>query len=760
MASMEMTAPAAAGVKKLMCRVCQKGFTKAEHLRLSDAKATQGNRRANGRSDRDMSVVSHSRYPPSADRKDLPDTGSKPYVCKECRRPFARQDALTRHEKLHQRDMNSKQGPSPPSATPSASLDSMASWDAGSVSTTGPASTSATTRSWDEPQPGSHHGLHNAAADLDFALIWPDTEGLFQSLMSADTTDQWQMPLGTLPFPPVVQDINGMNFGSPNSFDDRSSSVGTIPSGGGHQAVRDVTEMVTSSSSSVTAAVKATSITSVFLDECLHMFFVRFIPTFPILHRATFVFRECTHALLLNAIAIGSLYLGPSDSVAKGEALWHLAHTAVATSWQSFITHHGPYDACKGVQLMITALLGQIYGALSKNRAIRTTSQVFRPLGFFWARHCGMYDSEPYSMENLPSADAPCAEKEHQWRIWAAREIQQRALLAYYVLDGLVAQMSGDGASARHVSNPLSLPSNEAAFDASTPDEWLVHMRSQQPDRSSFRMVFRALFPPVGNFRALEYEFSTFALRVVLEGLQSLVSDCDEHDLAVGVPGRSDVRRALAQVHETISMSIHFSAAERLEILLRWHTVCLDTMINSTVLSRHVCSRYNIAQHVSGGCRTVRPDFDLLQWVNTDDARRAVLHAVAIQDIIEQLPRGRAHVVHMPSSLFAAATIYVVFSLAGTATVNLPRTIVWQDALLSHSDLNIGHEDIRPPSGSETRRFVDTEQGVSPAPIGGTVRNLLYELNSMHKLFRCLSSQWGIAHDMENIIAQWIQLCH
>jgi hypothetical protein len=47
------------------------------------------------------------------------------------------------------------------------------------------------------------------------------------------------------------------------------------------------------------------------------MFFVRFIPTFPILHRATFVFRDCTHPLLLNAMALGSLYLGPKDSVAK-----------------------------------------------------------------------------------------------------------------------------------------------------------------------------------------------------------------------------------------------------------------------------------------------------------------------------------------------------------------------------------------------------------------------------------------------------------
>ncbi|EKV09835.1 hypothetical protein PDIG_28850 [Penicillium digitatum PHI26] len=387
--------------------------------------------------------------------------------------------------------------------------------------------------------------------------------------MSSDTTDQWHMPLGTMSVPPVVQDFNGMNFESPYLFDDRRSPVGAIPSGEGHQAVRDVTEMVTSTSSSVTAAVKATAITSVFLDECLHMFFIRFIPTFQILHRATFVFRECTHALLLNAIAIGSLYLGPKDSVGKGEALWRLAHAALSTLWQSLITQNGPYDACKGVQLMITALLGQIYGALSKNRAIRTTSQVFHPLGFLWARHCGMYDSEPYSRDNLPSIDAPAAEKERQWRIWSAREIQQRTLLAYYVLDGLVAQMSSDGASSRHFANPLTLPSSEEAFDASNADEWLAYMLHRKPDQSSFRTIFRSLFPPVGSFRPLQYQFSAFALCVVLEGLQSLVSDFDDHELAVGVPSQSEVRRALAQIHETVSMSIQFNAAERLEILMR-----------------------------------------------------------------------------------------------------------------------------------------------------------------------------------------------
>ena len=385
-----------------------------------------------------------------------------------------------------------------------------------------------------------------------------------------------------------------------------------------------------------------------------------------------------------------------------------------------------------------------------------------------------MLDSPPFPLENLPYPNASSAEKEHQWRVWAAREIQQRALLAYHILDGLVAQMSGDGASARHVANPLNLPSSEAAFDASTADEWTMHMRSQTTDQPSFRLVFRSLFPPVGSFRPLDYQFSAFALRVVLEGLQSLVSDSDESDLAsVGIPDRSDVRRALAQVHETITMSIHLSAPERLEILLRWHTICLDTMINSTVLCRHVCSRYNITQHVSGGSRTIKSGFDMMKWVHTDDARRALLHAIAIQDIIEQLPRGRAHVIHMPSSLFAAATIYLVFSLAGVATVHLPASIVGQDALLTRSDLNLGsNSDMRlaPGSGSETRRFVEggrrpddhtspTSTTTTPSMVGA-VRNMLYELNSIQKLFRCLCSQWGIAFDMEDIIDQWITLCH
>lgn len=47
------------------------------------------------------------------------------------------------------------------------------------------------------------------------------------------------------------------------------------------------------------------------------MFFTEFVPSFPVVHEPTFVFKDWTHPLLLNAIALGSLFVGKSDYVKK-----------------------------------------------------------------------------------------------------------------------------------------------------------------------------------------------------------------------------------------------------------------------------------------------------------------------------------------------------------------------------------------------------------------------------------------------------------
>ena len=404
---------------------------------------------------------------------------------------------------------------------------------------------------------------------------------------------------------------------------------------------------------------------------------------------------------------------------------------------------------------------GELLTIYLQNRDIRTTSQAFHALGFFWARRCGMFDSERYSLNDLPSLDAPDSEKDHQWRVWAAKEIQHRALLSHYVLDGLISSMSGRPTSVRHAANQLGLPTNEAAFEASTPQEWLTHMQSESTVQSSFRGIFRSLFLPSKGPNSVDYTYSAFSLRVILEGLQSLVLDCDNDDVAtVGVPTKIEVRRALILIHEIIANNVHLSNADRLEILLRWHSICLDTCVDSSMLCKYVCSCYGIAQHIWGGVRGAKPEVDLMRWANTEDARKALLHAVAIQEIVEQLPRGRAHVVHIPSSLFSSATVYTAFSLAGHTQVNLPSIVDWKDVLANNDDPCVILAELSNSTmSSETMRYICGEY---PSMFGelGTTRNLLYELNSMQKLFRCLSSQWGIAYDMEEIMDQWITVCH
>ena len=322
--------------------------------------------------------------------------------------------------------------------------------------------------------------------------------------------------------------------------------------------------------------------------------------------------------------------------------------------------------------------------------------------------------------------------------------------------------MSGEMPSVRHAANQLGLPSTEAAFEARTADEWLTHMRSQETMQCSFRTIIRSLFSTEEQSPIIRHTFSAFSLRVVLEGLQSLVGDCDSDGVpSMGVPTKGESRRALALLHESIAISPNLSNSERLETFLRWHTICLDACKDSSMLCRVICSRYGIVQQVCVGIDSLNPqsEVDFLSWINTEDARKALLHAIAVQEIIEALPRGRAHVIHIPSSLFAAATIYCVFSLGGLTTVNIPSLVDWQTVLSANYESCLVPGQPDSISQSETKRYMRGDYSPVFGAQGAT-KNLLYELNSMQKLFRCLCSQWGIAYDMEDVMDQWIALCH
>lgn len=117
-------------------------------------------------------------------------------------------------------------------------------------------------------------------------------------------------------------------------------------------------------------SIRRKGINSIFFDACLSLFFSKFNPTFPIVHEPTWKLKTTGPFLLLNMVAIGSLFIGNDDAISKGEFLWEIAQTAAATRWNySYgvnLRHvSGDYP---NTQIVTTAVLGQLYAMMSKVR--------------------------------------------------------------------------------------------------------------------------------------------------------------------------------------------------------------------------------------------------------------------------------------------------------------------------------------------------------------------------------------------------------
>lgn len=572
---------------------------------------------------------------------------------------------------------------------------------------------------------------------------WAESGDLLEILMS-DFNSNLPIPLPVMQFQPSTD----LRIDRPaNEQIDAFDSPG-------QQAMQQMSRLIGDLSSGLTAEIVSKGITSVFLDTCIHVFFDKFMPSFPVLHKPTFLARETSHPLLLNIIALGSLFVAAKDAVPKGEALWRLAHMSVATSWQALMATRGPRDQCNGVQLILTALLGQTYALLSKNESLRMTCQVFHGLGFYWARQCGMYQINEGSY-HFPTFDAPEYEKTEQWKIWAALEVQKRAILGHYILDGQISQFSGHATCVRHVTNPLLTPASDQAFAATTADEWIIEVQKQANPRRSFQMIFVDMFSP--NILCLSHSMSNFSVRVVLEGFQSLISDVQQlKGPAVGTPSKTSIAQALISLYNLGLRFLNPVAVESMELLIRWHSICLNLATPTTQLCKWICAIYNIPQQLYSGADYSDHESDLVVWAQSGEGLRALLHSMAIQDLVDRLPLGRSHTIHLPAAIFAVASIYSARCMADKASVAVPPSIRWEDAWGVESQNATNFDNI--PPNNDTNEFMQGRYVTRPGK--SLIRNLKYELNSLQIMLGSISLRWGVSHEMDAILHQWISIAN
>ncbi|RDK39117.1 hypothetical protein M752DRAFT_59862 [Aspergillus phoenicis ATCC 13157] len=659
--------------KKFKCKQCNRSYTKYEHL----------------------------------SRHERTHSNTRPFQCDECGRSFGRGDVLGRHKRLHARSRAN----APSDAAPSVG--------------------GATEGNLPSPK-------ESALSLLGMSSFEQSPLSGNQQLLSSDNLldwfmpDFWGPPAIPLPFTdplnqPHPQISNGPNLLSAEYPGASQQEPGKIAMQQSYRLIEDLSKRLNTE-------LHSSGITSAFLDACLQQFFEWLSPCFPVIHEPTFSTRETIPPLLLNMVALGSLFVCQPDSSQKGEMLWRLGHTAVATSWQTLSSLRGPRDACDGVQLVMTALLGQLFALLSSNEGIRTTAFVWHGLGFYWARTSGMYAAEGMQQYDIPGRDAPASTKHAAWLTWAAIETKRRAILGHYILDGLISQASGSPASTRHLINSIRTACPDSAFLAKTADDWIVEMERSSLTQCPFSEVFVSVFSPESpNFSPPR--LSIFSTLVTIEGLQSLISDLHETNGPVfGAISERQIIQALLNIYDTnISKgaAIHDS---NLQLTLRWHTVCLELAVSSASLCQRICHAYGLRQPLGGmATKEDQLSFDLNQWARSAGAARAILHAFAITRIVSQIPFKLAHAPHIPAAIFASAVVMGGWCLAREETIQVGPDTPWHDIWREGHDID------------QYLRQHDTD---------GTKVHLLNEMNFLQISLQTLTSRWSVSRPMAETIQQ------
>jgi hypothetical protein len=367
-----------------------------------------------------------------------------------------------------------------------------------------------------------------------------------------------------------------------------------------------------------------------------------------------------------------------------------------------------------------------------------------------------MYEDEGVSPQN---SDLNVTKEilTENWRRWAAHETQLRALLGHYILDSQITYYNGGPSGQRHTSNSLRTPCDNVVFEASTVGEWLSAKKNAPVRSTTFAELFNILFSPEVVCEYLKSQLSSLAANVLLEGLKSLMMESDEvKGRVVGVPTKYEISDALARLHQCIEASRQMSTLDHGNVLLRWHSVCLEAATDSVALCCQMCTDFNIEQKVFGLTNYKKRKFiNLKEWTGTIGARRALLHAIAIWDILQDLPLGRLQLINVPASIFTAAMIYCAYCIAGVSIVQAPAVKNWQVVTAADPESSANGAV---SADFEVANFLTKQHDALRLP-GTPVRNLLYDLNSLPMYLRNLSKPWGVAATMAEMLEQLVTCC-
>jgi hypothetical protein len=386
-----------------------------------------------------------------------------------------------------------------------------------------------------------------------------------------------------------------------------------------------------------------------FLNLALELYFERFHPVFPIVHKATFRPERTKALLLLSICSIGSLFIGTEAATAVGTDLFRRLNKVILASWEQHMCRSGAEALC----MVQAAILGQTFGFMSGTSNDVFMADSFHGTVLSWVRNV----TSPAQWIAIPiSQPASEAECDRLWRRWSLAEQKARLTLALRIHDAELAAMFHRHPLLRHNDmTPSFSYVNDVLFEAKDAHTWFrLQQEANHPGLVSSAKLSDLAQPEKETPMVVQKAASSSAL-----AKYSILQSLNAHILEL---------RSSSCLTEAKTMELSSSLTALSSLVNIGPGVVLDDGFHSRTLWHlnfmAISADFDLLERAIGrdGFPSQTVLDELRSWAASADSQRCMFHALLLLESVETIRFGQEPAIHVGRSLFCTGLLWTALA--------------------------------------------------------------------------------------------------
>jgi hypothetical protein len=386
-----------------------------------------------------------------------------------------------------------------------------------------------------------------------------------------------------------------------------------------------------------------------FLNLALELYFERFHPIFPIVHKATFRPERAKALLLLSICSIGSLFVGTEAAAAIGADMFRRLNKVILASWEQHMCRSEPEALC----MVQAAMLGQTFGLMSGSSNDVFMADAFHGTVFSWVRNV----TSRAQWVALPvDCNTTEVDRDRLWRRWSLAEQKARLTLALRTHDAELAAMFHRCPLLRHEDmTPSFSYVNDVLFDAPDVPTWfrLQQQVNHSEIVSSARLSDLALperdTPAIVRKAALSSGLASYS---VLQSINAYILEL-RSSCCLTEAKKLEIASGLVAISPLVNLRTGPSYNDRFHSRMLWHLNFMSLSVNFDLLERAIGRDGPPSQTTLD---------ELCSWASSANSLKCMFHALLLVESVEAICLGQEPAIHLGRSLFCTGLLWTALA--------------------------------------------------------------------------------------------------